>query len=256
MRFLKYILICVLVFASCKTKKYTMGTAVVAKEMSVKKVVKKHISNNFDKKTIDAKFKANFNNGKINQSISVYMKMEKDKVIWLKGTKFISVFKAKITPTSVQFYSPLEKKYFDGDFTMLEELLGTEINFNQLQNLFLGQAILDLKEEKQAIEIVNNSYVLNPDVQSILFDAFFDIHPGHFKLNSQSIVNSAKEQRLDILYPSYTVVDEVVFPQEIKIKAKDKKKFTQIDFDLKSVEFNTEINTSFSIPNGYKRIEL
>ncbi|WP_228454843.1 DUF4292 domain-containing protein [Polaribacter haliotis] len=233
-----------------------MGTAVVAKEMSVKKVVKKHISNNFDKKTIDAKFKANFNNGKINQSISVYMKMEKDKVIWLKGTKFISVFKAKITPTSVQFYSPLEKKYFDGDFTMLEELLGTEINFNQLQNLFLGQAILDLKEEKQAIEIVNNSYVLNPDVQSILFDAFFDIHPGHFKLNSQSIVNSAKEQRLDILYPSYTVVDEVVFPQEIKIKAKDKKKFTQIDFDLKSVEFNTEINTSFSIPNGYKRIEL
>ncbi|QTE21520.1 DUF4292 domain-containing protein [Polaribacter cellanae] len=256
MKILKYLLICVLVLASCKTKKYTMGTAVIAKEMAAKKVAKKHIANNFDKKTINAKFKVNFNNGKINQSISVYMKIEKDKVIWLKGTKFISVFKAKITPTSVQFYSPLKKQYFDGDFTMLEKLLGTQINFKQLQNLFLGQAILNLKEEKLEVNIVNNSYVLNPEVQSILFDAFFNIHPGHFKLNSQSIVNSAKEQRLDILYPSYTVVDEVVFPQEIKIKAKDKKKFTQIDFELKSVEFNTVINTSFSIPNGYKRIEL
>ncbi|WP_243456712.1 DUF4292 domain-containing protein [Polaribacter batillariae] len=233
-----------------------MGTAVVAKEMAAKKIARKHISNNFNKKTIDAKFKANFNNGKINQNISVYMKIEKDKVIWLKGTKFISVFKAKITPTSVQFYSPLKKQYFDGDFAMLEELLGTEINFNQLQNLLLGQAMLNIKEEKQLVEIVNNSYILKPEVQSILFDAFFDIHPGHFKLNSQSIVNSAKEQRLDIFYPSYTMVDEVVFPKEIKIKAKDGKKFTQIDFDLKSVEFNTAINTSFSIPNGYKRIEL
>ena len=56
--------------------------------------------------------------------------------------------------------------------------------------------------------------------------------------------------------PSYKVVDEAVFPSEIKIRAKQPGKFTNIDFIVRSVEFNTEINTSFSIPKGYKQIKL
>ncbi|WP_299670516.1 DUF4292 domain-containing protein [uncultured Polaribacter sp.] len=233
-----------------------MDENVIAKEISAKKVVRKHIATHFDKETVDAKLKANFNDGKIKQSISVYLKIIKDEVIWLKGTKFISVFKAKITPTSVQFYSPLEKKYFEGDFAMLEKLLGTEINFQQLQNLFLGQAILDLKLKKQKVAIENNSYVLSPQLQANLFDAFFAVNPSHFKLDQQSIVNSLKGQRLDIKYPLYKLVEDEVFPQEINIKAKKGTKLTTIDFELKSVEFNTEINTSFTIPKGYKRINL
>ncbi|MDX6745231.1 DUF4292 domain-containing protein [Polaribacter sp. PL03] len=256
MRYLKYILVLTIVFTSCKTKKYAIDSNVIAKEMSAKKVVRKHVAANFNKETIDAKFKANFNDGKTKQSISVYLKIKKDEVIWLKGTKFISVFKAKITPEKVSFYSPLERKYFEGDFSMLEKLLGTEINFKQLQNLFLGQAILDIKKEKQNVAIVDNSYVLSPQLQANLFDAFFAVNPGHFKLDNQSILNSLKGQRLDIKYPSYKLVKDEVYPQEINIIAKQKGKVTSIDFILKSVEFNTDINTSFTIPKGYKRINL
>ncbi|AUC85489.1 DUF4292 domain-containing protein [Polaribacter sp. ALD11] len=256
MRYLKYLVVLTIVFTSCKTKKYVIDSNLVAREMSAKKVVRKHLSATFDKETIDAKLKANFNDGKVNQSISVYLKIQKDEVIWLKGTKFINVFKAKITPEKVSFYSPLEKKYFEGDFSMLEKLLGTEINFQQLQNLFLGEAILDVKKEKQNIEIVNNSYILSPQVQANFFDVFFAVNPGHFKLDHQSIVNSMKGQRLDIKYPSYKLIEDVVYPQEINIKAKQGNKLTTIDFILKSVEFNTEINTSFKIPKGYKRIQI
>ena len=101
-----------------------MSTGAIAKEMSAKKVARKHIASNFDKKTVNAKLKANFNNGKLKQSISVSLRMKKDEVIWLKGSKFITVFKAKITPTSVSYYSPFAKNYFEGDFSMIKELLG------------------------------------------------------------------------------------------------------------------------------------
>lgn len=256
MRYLKYLLVLLVVFTSCKTKKYAIDSNVIAKEMSAKKVVRKHISANFNKETVDAKFKVDFNDGDIKQSVSVYLKIKKDEVIWLKGTKFISLFKAKITPEKVRFYSPLKRRYFEGDFSMLEKLLGTAINFQQLQNLFLGQAILDVKKAKQNIEIVNNSYVLSPKVQADLFDAFFEVNPSHFKLDKQSLVNPLKEQRLDIRYPSYKLVENEIFPQKIHIKAKQGKKLTTIGFTLKSVKFNTEINTSFKIPKGYKRINL
>ncbi|KGL62068.1 DUF4292 domain-containing protein [Polaribacter sp. Hel1_85] len=257
MKFIKYFAVLVIVFTSCKAKKNLMNsTNIVAEEMSAKKVARKHVASNFDKKTVDAKLKASFNNGKLKQSFSVSFRMKKDEVIWLKGTKFITLFKAKITPTSVQFYSSLNKKYFDGDFSMLKKMLGTDINFNQLQNLLLGQSLMNVKEQKQKVIIQDNSYVLSPKKQEDLFDVFFAVNPSHYKLDKQSIVNAVKNQRLDVLYPSYNVVDDAIFPSEINIKAKQPGKFTNIDFVVKSVLFNTEVNTSFSIPKGYKQIKL
>jgi hypothetical protein len=228
----------------------------IAKEISAKKVAKKHIAANFDKKTIDAKLKVNFNNGKVNQSLTVNLLIEKDKVIWLKGTKFITVFKAKITPTSVSYYSPFAKNYFEGDFSMIKKLLGVEINFEQLQNLFLGQSLLNLKEEDQEVQIVNNRYILSPEKQAELFDIFFTINPSHFKLDSQSIVNAQKDVRLDIKYPSYNLIQKVVFPSEININAKTSDSFTDIDIVYKTVEFNTNLKMTYDIPNGYKRLEF
>jgi len=256
MRYLKYLFVFILVFTACKTKKYALDNSIIAKEMSAKKVARKHVSANFKKKTISAKFKVNFNDGSTKESISVYVRIKKDEVIWLKGTKFINIFKAKITPDKVRFYSPIEKKYFEGDFSMLENLLGTKINFQQLQNLFLGQAILDVKNKKQNIALEKNAYVLSPKTQATLFDAFFAVHPGHFKLNQQSIVNTLKNQRLDIKYTSYKLVDDEIIPQQINIILKQENKLTIIDLILRSIELNTKINTSFTVPNGYKRMNL
>lgn len=227
-----------------------------AKEISARKVAKKHIAANFDKNTIDAKLKMNFDNGKTKQSLSVSMKMIKDEVIWLKGSKFITVFKAEITPTSVRYYSSVLKNSFEGDFSMIKELLGVEINFEQLQNLFLGQSLIDVSTEDQEVEIVNNRYILSPEKQAALFDIFFNINPAHFKLDEQTIVNTDKDLRLDVKYPSYNIIDDVVFPSAINIKAKNKKSVTTIDFEYKSVVFNDEVNMSFSMPNGYKKLSF
>ncbi|WP_226789056.1 DUF4292 domain-containing protein [Polaribacter porphyrae] len=228
----------------------------IAKSISAKKVAKKHIAANFDKETLDAKLRVNFNNGKTNQNLSVSMKIKKDEVIWLKGSKLITVFKAEITPTSVRYYSSLFKNYFEGDFSMIKQLLGVEINFEQLQNLFLGQSLLNVKEEKQEVEIVNNSYVLSPEKQAALFDIFFTINPSHFKLDNQAIVNIEKNLRLDIEYPNYNLIEDVVFPTAVNIKAKNSKSITAIDLVYKSVQFNTDVKMSFNIPSGYKKVKF
>jgi hypothetical protein len=120
----------------------------------------------------------------------------------------------------------------------------------------LGQSLTNLKEQKQDVVIEDNTYVLSPEEQASLFDVFFFVNPSHFKLDKQSIVNSAKNQRLEVFYPSYNVVDDAIFPSEINIKAKQPGKFTDIDFTVRSVEFNKDIDTSFSIPKGYKQIKL
>lgn len=226
----------------------------VAKNFSAKKVARKHMAANFDKQTIDAKLKVNFDNGKTNQNLTVSMKMKKDEVIWLRGTKFMTVFKAEITPTKVRYYSSVFKHSFEGDFSMLKELLGVEINFEQLQNLFLGQALQDVTAEKQDVNVLNNRYVLNPEQQALLYNIFYTINPAHFKLDNQSIVNDEKGLRLDIKYPNYNLINSVVFPTAIEIKAKDKKRITAINLEYKTVEFDTDVNMSFNMPAGYKQL--
>ncbi|SDS38376.1 protein of unknown function [Polaribacter sp. KT25b] len=256
MKFLKYMLFLTIVLTSCKAKKNMIDANAIAKDFSAKKVAKKHVAANFDKKTIDSKLKVNYNNGKTNQSLTVNLQIDKDKVIYLKGTKFITVFKAKITPTSISYYSPFAKNYFEGDFSMIKKLLGVEINFEQLQNLFLGQSLLNVREEDQTVEIVNNRYILSPEEQAELFDIFFVINPSHFKLDEQSIVNVSKNLRLDVKYPSYNLIDKTVFPSEINLKAKKPGSFTDIDIIYKSVEFNKNLRINFDIPSGYKRLEI
>jgi len=256
MKIFKYLVLILLVFTSCKTKKYVIDSNAVAKEMSAKRVVKKHLNVSFGKETVDAKLSANFNNGKTKQSLSVYLRITKGKEIWLKGSKFITVFKARITPKAVEYYSPYAKNYFKGDFKMLENVLGTSLNYTQLENLFLGQAVIDLKENKQEVNIVNNTYVLKPQTTNGVLKMFFGINPGHFKLDFQKVINSFKNQALEVEYPSYSIVDKEIFPKKIDIRAKQGKKITKINFTLKSVEFNKPINTSFSIPENYKHINL
>ncbi len=255
-RFLLVSVILLFFVTSCKTTKSMIDKTAIATETSAKKVAKKHVDAHFDQKTIDAKLKVNFDDGKTNQSLNVTLQIEKDKVIHIKGTKFITVFKAKITPTSVSYYSPFAKNYFEGDFSLLEDFLGVEINFEQLQNLFLGQALQNVKKEKQQLEIVNNKYVLSPEIQADLFDIFFTINPLNFKLENQTIVSDAKKMRLDINYTGYNLIEKVLFPEEIKIIAKSENKVTTIDLSFKSVVFDTTFTPLFEIPKGYKRIEF
>lgn len=256
MKYFTVLIVLFLGFTSCKSTKIATNNLVEIKEMSARKVAKKHISANFDEKTIDARLKVNYKNAKDDVGFSVRMKIKKDEVIWLKGTKYITVFKAKITPTKVQFYSSFYKNYFNGDFSMLKNLLGTDINFQQLQNMLLGQSLFNVKSERHEVAILDKSYQLSPKKQAILFDLFFNINPLHYKLNKQSVVNSLKNQRLDISYPKYLNKKGVLFPEKININAKQNNKFTVIDITTRSVEFDTKLNLDFRMPNGYKEIKL
>jgi hypothetical protein len=224
--------------------------------MSARKVARKHVAVNFDKKTIAAKLKVKFDNGKTKENVTVALRLVKDEVLWLKVSKFITILKVKITPTSVEYYSPFFKNYYKGDFSRLAQLFGTTVNFEQLQNILLGQAMQNVKKQKQQLEIKDNAYVLSPKDQSDLFQAFYSVSPSHFKLDKQQIVNSIKQQQLAILYSNYKIIQSEVIPTKISISAQQKKQFTQIDATFKSIKLNTAVNTSFKIPTNYKRLNL
>ena len=81
--------------------------------------------------------------------------MEQDKTIWINA--FLNMVRVKITPEYVRFYNKLDNTYFDGDYTLISNFLGTELGFDNLQNLLLGEAVFDINP-KEFKKNINKDY--------------------------------------------------------------------------------------------------
>jgi len=259
MKFFRFVLIGLMVFTSCKTKKRILGSSPIAiKKMSARKVSKKHLAASFDKRTIDARLKVAYKSDKDKYNFNVKLRIDKDKVIWINVVykSVVLVARAKITPSSVRYYEKINKTYFEGGFDVLEAMLGAQVNFKQLQNMLLGEAVFDLKAQKYSAVVDNDAHLLVPVKQQVLFDILFWVNPVHFKLDMQTLNSTQKNQELKVGYKRYSNFNGVLFPKRIEIRAKENAKFTNIDIDYKSVVFNKKISIPFKVPRGYKQVVL
>jgi len=261
MRTISCLLLFLIVFSSCKSKSNLIRTNTkVLKKISAKKIIKKHSALFFDAKTLDAKLKvgyADYKKGKRNKiNFTVNLRVLKDSVIWMRGSKIISAFRVKITPASFSYYSLIDKKYFEGDFSLLEKILGTKVTFMQVQNLLLGESILDLKKQKFISEVDASVYKLTPKEQDELYRIFFLFDPSNFTLKKQLLKTDKKDKALHIDYKSYRLIEKQLVPKKIMINVLQPEHNTTITIDFKSVTLNKQISTPYKIPSSYKPIKL
>lgn len=256
MKYYKFLLIMIVVFSSCKVYKTNAVLDKTIKKISTKKLIKKINKASFNSNSLEAKYKVNFNDGKKDQRFTVQLKLDRDSVIWLKGSKLVTVFKAVLTADKVAYYSSIFKNYFEGDYKILTDVFGVKVRFEELQNILLGQSITTFGKDDAKLTIQNNAYelLLNDTFNS--FNVSYGINGTHFKLNQQRLVNTSKGQQLEINYPSYTSASGELLPSKIEIIATQGSRVNKITMSLKSIEINKNINTSFSIPKGYKKVSL
>jgi len=247
------IVISAFILSSCKSKKNS-NTNTKATKMLLKEIVKNYQHHKFDKKTVSASIKAKYKGKEKLPSVNVSLRIKKDKVIWMSISKFISIGKLKITPNRVQFYNKLTKEYFDGDFSLLSNFLGTEVTFKQVQNILVGDAIYDLDTKNYEIKPVDAFFAFKPKKENDLFNILFLLYASNFKIAKQEIKQQNKF--LEIRYPTYQKIDNQYFPKEIFVEAEDGKNTNTVDITYKSVKFNQKMNFPFKIPAGYKEIKL
>ncbi|QWX85745.1 DUF4292 domain-containing protein [Cellulophaga sp. HaHaR_3_176] len=238
---------------SCKSTKVVTG-GTINNDLTSKAIIKAHYANALDFNTISGKMKIDYQDENASQGFSVSLRMEKDKAIWISAT--LGLVKAYITPERVTFYNKLDNTYFDGDFTYLSNILGTELNFEKVQSVLLGQAILDLKKDKYDAAITNDTYELKPKKTLNLFKILFQIEPKNFRIGMQQIAQPEKGRLLQIDYKNYQEIEKKVLPNEIGIVATMDGNQSLITIEYKNIEFDKNLKFPYSIPNGFKEIIL
>lgn len=238
---------------SCKSTK-TVSSGTVDDNLSVRSIIKNHYRNQINFNTLRGRLKIDYSDGYSEQSVGVSLRMKKDEAIWMSAP--FGVLKAYITPDRVSFYNKLDNEYFDGDFSYLSALLGTELDFNKVQNLLLGQALLDLREDEYKAIVSGNNYELTPEETRDLFKILFQIEPRHYKIATQQLSQPLKKRLLNVKYTRYQEMEQKVIPEQIDITAIDTDQRTQIEIVYKNLEFNKALNFPYKIPEGYDEIVL
>ena len=243
-----------LVYFGCKTSKTVTTTDEIDSELSAKQLIKNYSKNEANFKTLTAKVKAGYSRKDQSKGTTISLRMEKDKTIWMSAP--FSMAKVLITPEKVSFYNKLDNTFFDGDFELLSDFVGTDLDFNKVQNILLGEAVHSLNKDEYVASTYEKSYLLQPRNQQKLFEIFYLINPSHFKMDSQQFAQPDDNRILQIDYRDYQMVDKQTLPQNIKIIAVERLDETIIDLEYRSVSLNEKIRFPFRIPTGYKEIEI
>jgi hypothetical protein len=247
-------LIIVLTLASCKSAKVSDRSL---ESLSARSLIKKNQAARFSGNSIKATMQIKYKGEEDLPNINASLRMVKDSIIWLNFSKLgFPVAKLKITPSEVKFYEKIGKTAFEGDFKLITGWLGTDFDFEKVQNLFLGEALLDLESQKYQVIIKDQQYELHPKKRNPIFDIKYRIDPDHFKVVLEEVSHVEKKQNLTILYKDFHKISESLFPKGFLITATTLKMKTIIDVNYKNVQFDFPLKFPFEIPAGYRNIEL
>ena len=248
-----YMLLAVLVFG-CATLKPTGTSKLPISTMKAKQIYKAHQKQKAKFSTLQSRLKIELLTDNRSQSHTVTLRMERGKTIWLNA--FLNMLRVKITPKRVEMYNKIDRTYFEGDYSIINAFLGLELNFENLENVLLGDAIFKHKANVLKKSWVENSYALRAKVSSSLLELLYLIDASSFKMESQKVSQPLQNRNLKVDYQLFQSIENQLFPKAMTIKVLDNQKETVLKINLKSVSLNQPLRFPFKRPSGYKPIEF
>jgi len=249
------LLIATVVLISCKSKQF-LASSGANETISAKTIIDNHYNNKFDFSTVYIKANAKYKDEKQSQGVTAEIKIKKNEMI-LVSVRFLGITMAKalITPESVQYYEKLNGSYFEGDYGTLSKWLGSDLDFNKVQNMLLGKALDDLKLSNYKASISEKFYKL-VDTKDTATQKEYFFEDEQFLIKKQEISQAKQFRKLTIQYPAYQKQADLFFPLQLNIAANHEDKSTTIDIDYKSISVNEEFSFPYSVPSGYERIYI
>ncbi|MEW5676589.1 DUF4292 domain-containing protein [Flavobacterium enshiense] len=238
---------------SCKSKQAVVSGTPVANEASSSAVIMGHYANKKDFKTANFKASARYEDEKQSQNVTAEVRIKKDEKILIIVRFFgITMAKALITPEEVSYYEKINGKYFQGNYKLLSDWLGTDLDFDKVQNLLLGQALDDLTKGKYVESIQSGLHVLKSS-ETESTEKIFMFEGANFLLKKEVVAQKDEERSVEVSYPSHKESPKGIYPSEIFIEAFQKEK-VNIKINYNNVTFNEDLSFTYDVPEGYEQI--
>ncbi len=242
-------------FSGCSGTKGLSSVKASEKKTS-KEVIFQHNQLNFDFSTVAINGSIKYQDNKQSINLTLDIRWEKDQKILITLRTFgITGAKALITPTEVKYYEIANNTYFEGGFAMLSQWLGTEMNFEKVQNLLLGKILENISPNQYESTLQEGWFTLtekNPNT----WQKEFWLESGNFLLKKQAFKNLQNQDTFDIFYEEHQKLNQGLFPKFFKIQAQQTSNNLVIDVKYNQLVFNEKLTFPYQVPSGYQKVEL
>ena len=224
-------------------------------------------SNEFHYEWLSAKYSAEVKTEGKSNSFKTTMRSRKDSVIWMSISPAfgIEVARIHITRDSIRFMNRLNTTYFEGDFKYLNKMFNTDLDFDVLQSILIGNAFSYFEEDDFKSFIDKDYYLLSTirkrklkrtiqknDSLNLVVQSIW-LEPKTYKIAKYNFRDFNIDRILDVNYSKFAAVDSQLFPFEMHFELKGEKP-ASININYSKVAHDTPQTLPFTIPAKYERI--
>ena len=249
-------LLVLVIFASCKAKKAIIEENKVSSILSSEKIIEAYSQKQFDFSTLYIKSSVNYKSDKQSQNVTAEIRIKKDEKI-LISIRFLGITMAKalITPKEVRYYEKINSSYFEGNYATLSKWLGTDLDFEKVQNLLTGKTLNTLTSEQLRVIPENNSYKLATVADENTNKSYYFETEG-FDLFKQEVTQLNPARTFQIAYFERKQVSQINLPIKLIIDAIQQNGTAQININYNTITVNEELSFPYNVPQAYERVYI
>lgn len=259
----------VLIVASCRSRKIkNINAADIKANTEANQVIDSIHKYDVDFDYLKAVIKTKHETSKgENQSFKTFLKIKKDSAI-LATITFLNVplLSTLITPDSVKLLDKRGKKYFVGTTQSVGEYFKVPVDFHNIQNVLVGNAIaIDTGYNHYLIRQGNETYlssVKNSELPAILsgnkvyFGWMYRYWINEYYRPGKTILNNpGKGNSLEITQTDYKKIKGIPFPNKTEAVFSTPTDTINLKLNYNRVKLNKSFDVKFKIPSHYKPFE-
>lgn len=200
--------------------------------------------------TLSIKTKADLSINNNSNDVSMNIRMQRGKAIWISVTAIagLEVARALITPDSIKILNRFESSYTRKPFSYVYQYANKQLDFNTLQNLFTGNAVTGTMSATSTIEVNGGQTHLKGDLSGLAYLLVFNESHNLIQTN---LNDKPASQTLIVNYGEYRSLGAQQIPGAVSIKSTASGKSISIDLRYTSVGINESLEYPFTVPKRY-----
>ena len=257
----------VILIAGCKTRRSIIKEPIktYGEEYLLERLAENELKFNW----LSAKMNVSYTEDRITSDFKGQLRMRKDSVIWISFSPALGIEAARImiTQDSIKYMNRINKVYFKGDYDFMNRYLQTDIDFDMLQSIIIGNDFQFYEKTTFRASYDKPDYRLSTtsrrklkrfveevvDERPVLIQNLW-LHPETFKITKVDIKEYGREnKKLEAVYSKFIPLEEMLFPSRLIFEVTAEANIT-IDVDFSRTDLNEPKSFPFTIPSKYERI--
>ncbi|PTN08911.1 DUF4292 domain-containing protein [Mangrovibacterium marinum] len=279
-----FVIFIALLFASCKASK-TITTYDKLRPISANRLIKNVEENAFEYEGLDIKrIACVYESSDSKTSFRASLSSGNGQFIQVSISKLnLPVARILLTPDSVKMVNYLQKNYFEGDYSYIEDLLGAAVDFQVVQSILTNDVFSYRQDEKDkdfkefvsyadsglyVLQSLKNRklakinrkgkdekidrYLKKLDEESFIVQYLY-IDPKTYKVRKIVMDDVTEGRKLTVNFDEFEIVGKQLYPGNIDLHFLSPENNLKMKIRLSKFSLDSNPDISFKIPDKYKK---